>query len=317
MRKTVKIAIAMGDPAGIGPEITARALKGAGRFKDAVFFVAGDAYVLARYGFKKSGNVFLTDLKNITPHAFKPGSPTEETARASLEYLKSAVSQIKEAQAHCLVTAPLSKECVRRAGFPWPGHTEFLAHSFGVSRPEMVFISDVLKVVLVTRHMSLRDAIKSITETKIVRCGEQVLDLLAGKFKIKNPRIAVCGLNPHAGEAGLFGSEEKASIAPAIKKLNKAAGPHFFGPFAADTVFHRARHGEFDLVMAMYHDQGLIPFKMIAFESGVNLTIGLPFVRTSPVHGTAFDIAGKEVADPRSMKAAITLAYQLTKNSFK
>ena len=317
MKKNIRIAISMGEPTGIGPEVLVKALRALKHLKGATFFVCGDSFVLTKYGFRSQTNVNLIDLKNITPRQFEPGVPTRESAKATLDYLESAVALIKKGKADGLATAPLSKEHVTRAGFLWPGHTEFLAHAFGVSHVEMVFVAETLKVVLATRHVSLKDAINSITESKIVRCGDFVLDLLKRTVKVKNPRIAVCGLNPHAGEAGLFGSEEKASIAPAIKKLNKARGEHFFGPFAADTVFRRARQGEFDLVMAMYHDQGLIPFKMIAFDKGINVTIGLPFIRTSPLHGTAFDIAGKNMADPRSMEAAIRLACQWNKSSLK
>jgi 4-hydroxythreonine-4-phosphate dehydrogenase len=317
MKKNIRIAISMGEPTGIGPEVLVKALGALKHVKDATFYVCGDLFVLSRYGFKNQKNVRLLDLKNVTPEYFSPGAPSKETAQATLEYLKVAVNLIKKGECYGLVTAPLSKEHVARAGFLWPGHTEFLAHAFGVSHVEMVFVSDALKVVLATRHMSLKDAIRSITETKIERCGDFVLKFLKDIVKIKNPSIAVCGLNPHASESGLFGSEEKASIIPAIKKLNKVRGEYFFGPFAADTIFRRARQGEFDLVMAMYHDQGLIPFKMASFQKGVNVTIGLPFIRTSPLHGTAFDIAGKNIADHHSMEEALRLACLWTKCSPK
>ena len=165
--------------------------------------------------------------------------------------------------------------------------------------------------------MALSRAIPAVTKKRIVTCAGLVVDLLKKRFKIRAPKIAVCGINPHAGEKGLFGREEITQITPAVKFLNRTFGKYFFGPLPSDTVFHKAYHGEFDLVIAMYHDQGLIPFKMMEFENGVNLTAGLPFVRTSPVHGTAFDIAGKGVADPRSMTRAIMLAYDLTKSAFR
>ena len=311
--KHINIVLTLGDPAGIGPEVLAKALNRFGSVKDAAFFVVGDSYVLKRYGLKKRPNVFLIDLKNVPKAVFQPGKPNRDCAKASLEYLKEGLSLIKNGLAHCLVTGPISKESVWDAGFSWPGHTEFLAHSFGVKNVEMVFVSEGFRVVLVTRHMSLKHALRCVTKKNIERCASLMMDLLIKISGIKNPKIAVCGLNPHAGEAGLFGREEIDQITPAIKNLNRIYGKHFFGPFAADTLFHRAYHGEFDLVMAMYHDQGLIPFKMVAFESGVNLTVGLPFIRTSPVHGTAFDIAGKNMADHRSMASALELAYILTK----
>jgi 4-hydroxythreonine-4-phosphate dehydrogenase len=210
------------------------------------------------------------------------------------------------------VTGPIAKKKVRDCGFLHAGQTEFLGHFFKTKHVEMVFVSKPLKVVLVTRHMALKDAVSAIKKRRIVTCGRLVCDLLKKNFRIKSPKIAVCGLNPHAGEGGLFGLEEKLEIAPAIRQLNKILGNYFYGPFPADTIFSRALRSEFDMVMAMYHDQGLIPFKVAEFEQGVNLTAGLPFIRTSPVHGTAFDIAGKNLADHRSMQSAIELAYQLT-----
>jgi 4-hydroxythreonine-4-phosphate dehydrogenase len=315
MKKPISIAISMGEPSGIGPEVIVKALKGLRRIKDAIFFVTGDSFVLSRYGIKSSPNLSLVDINNITPSRFNPGSPSEESARASLEYLNAAVSLIKRGICQGLVTGPISKEAVFGAGFLWPGHTEFLAHAFGVKRVAMVFVSDRFKVALASRHVSLKQVVKDIRREDILSCAAITLKLLKRYFKVKKPKIAVSGLNPHAGEAGLFGREEIEVIAPAIKKLNKNLGKHFFGPFAPDTVFYRAYQREFDMVIAMYHDQGLIPFKMVEFREGVHVTAGLPFIRTSPVHGTAFDIAGKNTADHRSMLNAILLAYQLTKNN--
>lgn len=312
--RRIDIAISMGDPCGIGPEVLAKALLKMRRIKDAAFFIFGDGRVLSRHGFRSSGNTTLIDLKDGAVGLFEPGVPSAEAARASLAYLNSALAWIKRGKAQALVTGPISKESVVKAGFPWPGHTEFLAHAFGTRHVEMVFISASLKVVLLTRHLALKKAIATLKQNDIIRCGRLSYDLLKKDFKISNPRIAVCGLNPHAGEAGLFGQEEKKIILPALQRLEKACGKHFFGPLSADTVFIRASQGEFDLVMAMYHDQGLIPFKLLEFCAGVNLTAGLPIIRTSPVHGTAFDIAAQRVAHPGSMIAALKLAYGLTKN---
>jgi 4-hydroxythreonine-4-phosphate dehydrogenase len=308
------IAVSMGDPCGIGPEVLAKALLKVRRIKDAAFFIFGDGRVLSRHGFRPSGNITLVDIKEGPIRSLRPGVPCAQAARASLAYLESAVAWLKQGKARALVTGPISKESVVEAGFSWPGHTEFLAHAFGSRHVEMVFVAESLKVVLLTRHVALKEAIASLKQDAIIACGRLSYELLKKDFKISHPRIAVCGLNPHASEAGLFGQEEKKIIAPACRRLNKILGKHFFGPLPADTVFTRASEGAFDLVMAMYHDQGLIPFKLLEFRAGVNLTAGLPIIRTSPVHGTAFDIAARRVAHSGSMVAALQLAYELTKN---
>ena len=315
MRENIPIAISMGDPSGIGPEVVARALNSLDRTNGAVFFVVGDARLLLHYGLKKRNDISLIDLKNVDLSCLKPGRPTRQSARAGLEYLKVAMALIKRGVARGLVTAPISKESAKSAGFSWPGHTEYLAEYFKAKQVEMVFVADSLKVALLTRHVSLTRAIASVKKKRIIEAGRLILSFLKKNFKLKNPKIAVCGLNPHAGEGGLFGSEEGFEISPAVGELNRTCGRHFFGPFAADAIFHKACQGNYDLVLAMYHDQGLIPFKTVAFEYGVHLTAGLPFIRTSPVHGTAFDIAGRGIANYHSMAHAIKLAYQLTKNS--
>lgn len=314
MRKRIGIAISMGDPCGIGPEVLSKALSGMRRVQDAAFFVFGDQRLLARYGFSRQPNVAVFDIRLDSSCDFRAGCPSKDGARASILYLQAATAAIKNGDAEALVTGPISKEYVRKSGFPWPGHTEFLSSVFGARRVEMVFISEKLKVALLTRHVALADVRRTLNKKNIVECGLIILDLLKKDFKIRDPRIAVCGFNPHAGESGLFGNEETRIIAPALSGLNRKYGRHFYGPYAADTVFYRAVRGEFDMVLALYHDQGLIPFKLLEFEGGVNLTAGLPFVRTSPVHGTAFDIAGKGRADPSSMAAAIKLACQLCRN---
>jgi 4-hydroxythreonine-4-phosphate dehydrogenase len=315
MKKSIGIAISMGDPAGVGPEVLAKALNSLDRTTNAVFFVVGDTSLLLRYGLKKKDAIKLVDLKNLDLVRLRPGKPTRQTARASLEYLTTAMAMIKRGTAQGLVTAPISKESIRCAGFRWPGHTEYLAEYFKARQVEMVFVADALKVALVTRHMSLKGAVASVKKKRIVEAGSFLLGFVKKNFKIRNPKIAVCGLNPHAGEGGLFGKEEKTQIFPAVRELNRRCGRHFFGPLAADAVFHKACQGNYDLVLAMYHDQGLIPFKTVAFDNGVHLTAGLPFIRTSPVHGTAFDIAGRNIANYHSMAHAIKLSYQLLKNS--
>lgn len=310
--KRFGIAITAGDPGGIGPEVIAKALPEMRRIKDAVFFIFASEAVLKEAGFRPQANVMVIDCSRGR-RLFGPGRPDIGSAAASFDYLNAAINFIKNGDANALVTGPVSKEGLKKASFSWPGHTEFLAHVFGARRVEMVFISDVLKVVLLTRHLALNKVSKLINEENIIGCGSVVMGLLKTYFRYRTPRIGVCGFNPHAGEAGLFGDEEIKFIVPAVNKLNKKFGKAFFGPLPADTVFRRAIGGEFDMVMAMYHDQGLIPFKLTEFSKGVNLTAGLGFVRTSPVHGTAFDIASKKIADPGSMRAAIELAYILTK----
>lgn len=313
--KKIGIVMTMGDPAGIGPEVLVEAhniLRG--RFKDAAFFIAGDQAVLSYYGWRKSSNTVVLDEALLARGRWQPGRATAQTACAGFAYLKRASVLLRQGIAQGIVTAPISKENIQKAGFSWPGHTEFLAEMAGAKNVEMCFISDRLKVALVTRHVSLADAIRSVRCERILACGRTVEDLLCKNFKIRRPRIAVCGLNPHAGEKGLFGDQELTEIRPAITKLNRSGRGLFIGPLPADTVFHQALAGAYDLVLAMYHDQGLIPFKTVSFDRGVNLTAGLPFVRTSPVHGTAFDIAGLGKANPSSMSAAIELAVKLSRN---
>jgi 4-hydroxythreonine-4-phosphate dehydrogenase len=310
----IRLAVTMGDPAGIGPEVLAAALRRQAKGNGAFFYVCGDKGILARSGVKDAANRRLIDPAPGSCVSVRPGRPSAVSARASLAYLEEAVRLIKNGTCDALVTGPISKEMVAAAGFPWPGHTEYLAQRFKADRAEMVFVAPPLSVVVVTRHMALRDAVRSLSTARIVSCGRAVRDLWREAFRIKHPWIAVCGLNPHAGEAGLFGDEEKRIIRPAIRQLNRTGGSVFLGPISPDTVFNRAFQGEFDLVMAMYHDQGLIPFKLLAFEQGVHLTAGLPFVRTSPVHGTAFEIAGKHRAKPDSMARAMALAARLAGN---
>lgn len=308
----INVAITMGDPAGIGPEIIIKSLKSLHGLRDVHFIVVGDKKLFIKKGLKENFRISLVDAA-CCYGLFSPGKFSKVSGESSFKSLEYAVTLLKQGRADCLVTAPISKEAVKLAGFSWPGHTEYLAESFAVRQVEMVFIADKLKIVLVTRHLALRDAIKQVKKETIVSCGRLVFRLLRADFKIKNPKIAVCGLNPHAGESGLFGDEERREIKPAIRVLNRLFGSHFSGPYAADTLFGRAYKGEFDLVVAMYHDQGLAPFKLAAFDKGVNLTAGLPFIRTSPVGGTAFDIAGKNKADCSSMREAIRLACKLFK----
>ena len=278
----------MGDPAGIGPEIARRA--------------ATDSRVLAACVPRLYGAAD-DDL-------FPPGVLSAAAGRAAYEAIVSAVNDAQQQIVDAIATAPVNKEAFRLAGLPWAGHTDLLAHLTGARDVAMLFYSDALRVVLATIHIPLADVPRALTSASL----EATIALTARElpaFGIERPRIAVAGLNPHAGENGLFGREEETIIAPAIAKA-RDRGIAVSGPFPADTIFLRARRGEFDVVVACYHDQGLIPVKLTAFGQAVNVTLGLPIVRTSVDHGTAFDIAGKGLADPESMISAVLLAAKLS-----
>jgi 4-hydroxythreonine-4-phosphate dehydrogenase len=282
-----RIAITAGDPAGIGPEIAAAA--------------AADARVLAVC----EPVVYAAP----DPRRFPPGVLSAEAGRAAYDTIVRAVDDARQRRVGGIATAPVNKEAFRLAGFPWSGHTDLLAHLTGAPHVAMLFHSAAIRVVLATVHIALADVPRALTRPSL----EATIDLTARelpRYGVAHPRIAVAGLNPHAGEHGLFGHEEEAVIAPAIAAC-RARGIDVTGPFSGDTVFLRAHRGEFDVVVACYHDQGLIPVKLLAFGEAVNVTLGLPIVRTSVDHGTAFDIAGKGVANPESMVAAVLLAAQL------
>ncbi|MGD9897087.1 MAG: 4-hydroxythreonine-4-phosphate dehydrogenase PdxA [Candidatus Methylacidiphilaceae bacterium] len=281
------IGIPVGEPAGIGPEVVRKAIASHRLPARCVYRVIG------------------------SDKGFSPGKPSPSSARAAQEWLEEAVLLWKEGAIQAIVTGPVYKKGLRAAGFPFPGQTEFFAERAGCPAQSVVmsFWHPKLSVSLLSTHCSLREAIDSILPEKIVLCAELLADFLA-RLGHSPPRIAIAGLNPHAGEGGLFGSEEREIFAPAIHRLRQK-GRNVFGPLPPDSVFRQAIRREFAGVVAAYHDQGLIPFKLAAFSTGVNVTLGLPLIRTSPDHGTAFDIAGKDAADPRSMIAAIRLAARL------
>ncbi len=281
-----RIAITLGDPAGIGPEVIDRALASGSLPADCEFTVLGD---------RRAGT---------------PGKPGSRSAAAAMDALDQAVTMLKHGDADAVVTGPVSKEGLQTLGFPYPGQTEYFAHAFGVEDFGMLLTGNTLTVGLATIHEPLAKVPALLTIDGIVRTGL----LTAGFLKrrgIKEPRIAVAGLNPHAGENGAFGDEETRIIAPAIGRLNASGTALFTGPGVPDAIFRDAARGHFDAVIAMYHDQGLIPLKLLDFDNAVNVTLGLPKPRTSPDHGTAFAIAGKNQADPSSMIAAIRLACEL------
>jgi 4-hydroxythreonine-4-phosphate dehydrogenase len=286
-----RVAITVGDPAGIGPEVAAKA--------------AADPRVLAA-----CEPIVYSPTGGVT---YTPGVLSADAGRAAYDIIVRAVDDAKNGDVQAIATAPINKEAFRLAGLPWNGHTDLLAHLTGASHVAMMFHSEPLRVVLATVHIALADVPRMLTRSVM----EQTIALTARelpRFDKVQPRIAVAGLNPHAGEHGLFGREDMEVIAPAIEAC-RARGIDVTGPFPADTVFVRAQRGAFDVVVACYHDQGLIPVKLLAFGQAVNVTLGLPIVRTSVDHGTAFDIAGKGIANPESMIAAVLLAARLARAS--
>jgi len=287
-----RIGITLGDCAGIGPEIVELALKSDRLANSAEYHIIG-----------KYPNCTL-------------GKPTAETARAAAAALEEAVTLARRGKLDAIVTGPVHKARMYEVGFRFPGQTEFFAERCGIKNFAMCLTGGRLTVALVTAHIPLRKVPRALKQSEIVRVGLLLADFLHARSKTA-PRIAVAGLNPHAGESGSLGREEIETVAPAIEKLNsplvtRHSSLVFTGPLSPDTVFQRAVSGEFDAVLCMYHDQALIPLKLHAFHSGVNVTLGLPFARTSPDHGTAFEIAGKGIAQPDSMTAAINLAVELT-----
>ena len=291
-----RIGITLGDCAGVGPEIVDLALRSKKIPKSAEYVVIGRQ-----------------------PNC-KPGKPTVETARAAAAALEEAVTRARRGELHAVVTGPIHKARMYEAGFKFPGQTEFFAERCGVKNFAMCLTSGKLTIALVTSHVPLAKVPGALKQSEIVRVGLLLADFLERRRNLPvsngQVRVAVCGLNPHAGESGKLGREEISIIAPAIQELNSShvtrhSSLIFSGPASPDTVFHRAVEGEFDAVLCLYHDQGLIPFKLLEFHSGVNTTLGLPFPRTSPDHGTAFEIAGKGIAKPDSVIAAINLAVEL------
>ncbi len=287
------IGLTIGDPAGVGPELVGRALVEPELTATATLLPIGD------------------------PAGHLPGIPTAEGAQVALDALEESVRLLKTGRINAVVTAPISKANMKAVGFPYPGHTEFYADRLGCHSFAMVLSSPQLTVAPVTIHLPLAKAVAALTTSEIHRVGGLLRDHLQ-LTGIEHPRIAVAGLNPHAGEEGTLGSEEKEIIAPAIDELRRnAGGAEFTGPHSPDTVFHRAVEGEFDAVLCMYHDQALIPLKIIGFHDGVNITAGLSHPRTSPDHGTAFQLAGKGAALPNSLFAAVRTAIAMAHSAHR
>jgi 4-hydroxythreonine-4-phosphate dehydrogenase len=308
----VRLALTVGDPAGIGPEVVLKALADPDRPRAEVM-VYGPSIALAdraaRFGLKPLSELDAALVDVPLSGAIAPGRVSAEAGRVAAEAVLTAVADAKAGRIDALVTAPLHKESLRAAGHPWPGHTELLAEASGTPDVAMMFVGGGLRVALLTIHRSLASVPGALTVDEACRVGRLVHRELP-RFGATARRIAFCGVNPHAGEGGLFGDEEERALRPAVTRL-RAEGLDVSGPFPADSLFVRAARGELDAVIAAYHDQGLIPVKLLAFGHAVNVTLGLPFVRTSVDHGTAFDIVDDGTADAKSLVEAMKLAVEL------
>jgi 4-hydroxythreonine-4-phosphate dehydrogenase len=309
----------MGDPAGIGPEVTLKAATVDSLRSEVELVVFGDTGVLRRAAREMTidlpigaGGLEVRDVAPAIDASTDWGKPTPSSDRAQVEYVKAAFAAVRSGEMDAIVTAPINKLALHRAGVKWPGHTEMLAELSGGVRPLMMLAGPTLKVVPVTTHIALADVPRRLTQELIVHAIALTHRTMKEHFGLSRPRIGVAGLNPHAGEGGLFGREEIEIIRPAIEEANSLGAPSV-GPLAPDTVFNRAMAGELDVVIGMYHDQALIPLKLVDFDRAVNVTLGLPIIRTSVDHGTAYDIAGQGVASASSMIEAIRLAAQMIK----
>jgi 4-hydroxythreonine-4-phosphate dehydrogenase len=326
------LALTLGEPAGIGPDITFAAWRRRIELNLAPFYLLADPDFIARCAQRIAPDVPIAVVEpaaaatsfasalpvvdiGVTVSA-QPGHPDRSSAPAALAAIRRAVADVNAGTASAIVTNPVAKNVLYRSGFAEPGHTEFLAklaeEATGVAaRPVMMLWSPELAVVPVTIHLPLKDVVASLSSELVVETGRIVARDLRDRFGIARPRLAVAGLNPHAGEDGTLGDEDLTVVRPAVERL-EAEGIDARGPLPADSLFHRSARATYDVALAMYHDQALIPIKTLAFDHAVNVTLGLPFVRTSPDHGTAFDIAGTGRADPTSLIAALQLATRLS-----
>ncbi len=324
------IGISLGDVTGVGPEVALKAVAGGAQNDDSKYLFIGDENFLqylnqklsldlplkAFSGYDDPGRYFVVNpLEGPLPEHLPAGSPV--AAQAAVAWLRAGAERCLRGELDALVTAPVNKESIVRAGHKFTGQTEFLSELAGAKRTAMMLLGTDergrwLRVALATVHISIKSVPEKLTAEKINLAIELAVESCR-QLGLPRAKIAVAGLNPHAGEGGEFGDEEIKTIAPAVLAAQKR-GMDVVGPLSGDTVFHYALQGNFDAVVAMYHDQGLAPLKAVAFDSGVNWTLGLPFIRTSPDHGTAYDIAGKGIANPSSMLAAIRLAKQLAKS---
>ena len=326
------LALTLGEPAGIGPDITFAAWRRRAEFGLAPFYLLADPAFVARRAERIAPDVTIAVVEpqaasaafetalpvvdiGVTVSA-EPGHPDRSSAPAALTAIRRAVADVYRGVASAIVTNPIAKNVLYRSGFAEPGHTEYLGklveEATGVAvRPVMMLWSPELAVVPVTIHLALKDVVARLTTDLIVETGRIVARDLRDRFDIARPRLAIAGLNPHAGEDGALGDEDQSVVRPAVERL-RSEGINARGPLPADSLFHEAARASYDVALAMYHDQALIPIKTLAFDHAVNVTLGLPFVRTSPDHGTAFDIAGTGRADPASLIAALQLAARLS-----
>jgi 4-hydroxythreonine-4-phosphate dehydrogenase len=326
------LVLTLGEPAGIGPDLTIQLWRRRAQLRLPAFYLVADPEFIRQRARMLGVDI---SLSVVTPaqatEAFAralpivplgasisatPGAPDASSAPAAIASIRRAVADVLAGSAAAVVTNPVAKNVLYRSGFAEPGHTEFLARlvqeATGESvRPVMMLWSPELAVVPVTIHLPLKDVVTELTSDLVVETGRIVARDLTARFGISRPRIAVAGLNPHAGEEGALGEEDGAVVAPAVKRL-QAEGIDAIGPLPADSLFHERARATYDVALCMYHDQALIPIKTLAFDHAVNVTLGLPFVRTSPDHGTAFDIAGTGTADPSSLVAALALAARLS-----
>jgi len=326
------LALTLGEPAGIGPDLTIQLWRRRVELRLPVFYLIGDPefirqrarmlgvdIVLSVVTPAQAGETFARALPIVplgVPVTAAPGKADASSAPAAIASIRRAVADVLAGGAAAIVTNPVAKNVLYRSGFAEPGHTEFLAKlaheaTGKAARPVMMLWSPELAVVPVTIHLPLKDVVTQLTSDLVAETGRIVAHDLSARFGISHPRIAVAGLNPHAGEEGALGEEDGTIVAPAVKQL-QAEGIDAVGPLPADSLFHERARATYDVALCMYHDQALIPIKTLAFDHAVNVTLGLPFVRTSPDHGTAFDIAGKGTADSSSLLAALTLAARLS-----
>lgn len=325
-----KIGITMGDPTGIGPEIIVKALSMEEPFQTCRPIVFGDPEVLSRTIQTQNLSAALEIIKEIPEKGYLPhkifllplsqldvtslriGLPDRTCGEAMVTYIQEAVQRVQSGQLDAMTTCPINKQAMNEAGYPFPGHTELLAHLVGVSSVAMMFLGSRWKIVLATTHLPLKDVSKWITVHRILSILQLTDEGMKRFFSIPRPKIAVLGLNPHCGEGGLLGEEEIKEILPAIAQA-KSTGMNVEGPFPADSFFNLSGPYSFDVVISMYHDQGLIPIKLLDFREAVNFTLGLPFIRTSVDHGTAYDIAGKGLANPNNLIKALLISANLSK----
>ena len=325
------IGITMGDPTGIGPEIIVKALSMEEPFQACRPIVFGDAGVLLRAikmqglstkveiiekipeGGYRPQTIFLVSLSQLKIASLHYGKPDKECGEAMVNYVEEAVKFVREKAVDAITTCPINKHAINAAGYSFPGHTELLAHLVQASSVVMMFLGSKWKVVLVTTHLPIKEIPTWITRSRVLTTIRITHEGLKKYFGITHPKMAVLGLNPHSGEEGILGEEEKLEILPAIEGA-RSQGMEIEGPFPADSFFTLSNSYKFDAVISMYHDQGLIPIKMVDFKEAVNLTLGLPFIRTSVGHGTAYDIAGRGIADPTNLVKAMLAAAKLSKS---